>query len=213
MKKSFLISFLFILTFLPAFSQQENVTAGIRGGLNMANLYISEVSDENVKFGINGGIYVRNNINRFIGIQSEFFFISKGAEVFYEKAPVLIGSSQTGTYKYNLNYLELPVLAVFRFTPNFNFHAGPYVATLISANVKDKASNGEVKKVTEMDKNQFNTFDYGLAGGLQFDFETGMLGLRYNYGLREIGKRGTFAGQHTTDSKNSVLQVYLGFKF
>lgn len=213
MKKIILQTF-FLCTVcsIAAFSQDNKTIVGLKGGFNMSNLYISDVSDENVKYGLNGGLYVRNNFSRLFGIQSEILYISKGAEVFYEKAPVLIGSTQTGTYKYNLNYVELPVLFVFRFTERFNFQAGGYAATLLGANVQDKKSNGEKVKVAEMDRNQFNTFDYGFAGGFQFDFEVGMLGLRYTHGMREIGKRGTFAGQNTTDSKNSVLQLYVGLK-
>ena len=64
----------------------------------------------------------------------------------------------------------------------------------------------------ELNRDDFNTLDYGLAGGIAFDLSGFQIGARYNYGLREVGKGG-IAGGLTNNSKNSVAQVYIGFGF
>lgn len=97
-------------------------------------------------------------------------------------------------------------------TEHFNIHAGPYIGLLASSQIKDMSTNGNTY-IEDIDRDSFNTLDYGLAGGLCFDFEGGTLGIRYNYGLNEIGKSATKLGDITKDSNNSVLQFYLGFNF
>ena len=179
--------------------------AGLKGGVNFTNLYVDDVDDENMKVGFNAGLYYRNDITENFAIQPEFLFTRKGSEIHYD------GFLGQGKYRFNLNYLEVPVLAVVKLGP-INLHAGPYLGFLIGANVKDVDDNGNINEVEELDRDDFNTLDAGISGGVGFDFPSGMIGLRYNYGFMEIGDDGV-AGQATENSKNSALQLYLGFDF
>ncbi|RED91911.1 porin family protein [Marinoscillum furvescens] len=183
--------------------------AGLKGGVNFTNLYIGDVDDvddENMKVGFNAGLYYRADINEGFAIQPEFLFTQKGTEVQYDG---LFGGS--GRYRFNLNYLEVPVLAVGK-VGNFNIHAGPYLGFLVGAKVKDVDDNGNINDVENLDRDDFNTLDTGVAAGFGLDFDTGTIGLRYSYGFQEIGK-GEDAGQATEDSKNSALQLFVGFDF
>src|SRR5690606_1587280 len=117
----------------------------------------------------------------------------------------------SGSYRFNLGYVELPVLAVVSFGA-FSVHAGPYVALLTNANIKNVDDDGDIEEIDELDRDDFNTLDYGIAAGLGFDFDAGTIGLRYTHGLNEIGKSGV-AGEVTENSKNSVISLYAGFHF
>lgn len=199
-----LITFCFLATFTFA---QETMT-GLKGGANFSNLYVDDVDDENMKIGFNAGVFHRTQFTYNFGIQPELLFSQKGSELHYDGS-LFTGS---GSYKFNLNYLELPVLFVASFG-SFNIHAGPYAAFLIGAKIKDVDDDGDINDIEELDRDDFNTFDVGLSGGIGFDFPGGIFGLRYNYGFNEIGDEGTVAGTATKNSKNSVLQIYLGFAF
>ncbi|WP_421872191.1 porin family protein [Marinoscillum sp.] len=179
--------------------------AGIKGGANFTNLYVDDVDDENMKIGFNAGFYYRNDITDNFAIQPEFLFTQKGSEIQYDN---FLGE---GKYRFNLNYLEVPVLAVVKLGP-INLHAGPYLGFLVGANVKDVDDDGNINDVEELDRDDFNTLDTGVAAGVGFDFPSGILGLRYNYGFQEIGQEGV-AGEATENSKNSALQLYVGFDF
>lgn len=195
-----------ILTVFCAFGSAALAQkAGLKGGVNFTNLYVDDVDDENMKVGFNAGLYYRNDITENFAIQPEFLFTQKGSEIHYD------GFLGQGKYRFNLNYLEVPVLAVVKLGP-INLHAGPYLGFLIGANVKDVDDNGNINEVEELDRDDFNTLDAGISGGVGFDFPSGMIGLRYNYGFMEIGDDGV-AGQATENSKNSALQLYLGFDF
>jgi hypothetical protein len=202
---------------IRAFSQEQQTNyeskltpkIGIKGGINFTNLRTPDVDDRNMKVGGNVGVYAKLPVSSGFSIQPELLYSMKGAQLNYNSA--LMGS---GKYKYNLNYVELPLLAVFNVGKNFNIHVGPYAAFLASAKVKDVDASGNVNHTSEFNKDDFRTFDYGLAGGVGFDVNNFTLGARYNYGLNEIGKPGTsFAGEAANNAKNSGFSIYVGFAF
>lgn len=197
---------LILFSSLHAYSQE----AGIKGGVNFSNLYVTDVDDENMKVGFNAGIYYNARISEAFSFQPEFLYSLKGAEVTYGSG--LLNLTQ-GKHRFNLGYVDVPL--GFNVSPGNNFfiQAGPYVSLLLHAKVK-RVENGDETVVREFDRDDFNTLDYGVFGGLGFGFtEGGQFGVRYNYGLREIGSSGSFTSEVTRNSKNSVLQVYVSFPF
>ncbi|MEQ8580613.1 MAG: porin family protein [Marinoscillum sp.] len=200
------LKILFLASMCIFFTAANAQRAGLKGGVNFTNLYVDDVDDENMKVGFNVGLFHRSDLSENFAIQPEFLFTQKGSEIQYDG---FLGGS--GKYRFNLNYLEVPVLAVAKIG-GFNIHAGPYLGFLVGANVKDIDDDGSLNDVESLDRDDFNTFDYGISGGIGFDFPDGILGLRYNYGFVEIGQSGV-AGQATENSKNSALQLYLGFDF
>lgn len=213
MKKVFL--FLIVGAFLlstESYAQDIGLNVGIKGGVQLSNLYVDEVGDDNAKIGFQGGLYFKNQITDFFALQPELLYSLKGSEIQYDNFSVPgIVTGGSGSYRFNLGYIELPVLAVVSFGA-FSVHAGPYVALLTNANIKNVDDDGDIEEIDKLDRDDFNTLDYGIAGGLGFDFEAGTIGLRYTYGLNEIGKDGV-AGEVTENSKNSVISLYAGFHF
>ena len=181
---------------------------GIKGGLNLTSLYVDDVSKEHMKAGFNAGIFAKLPVTKGFSIQPELLYSVKGAKDTYSNFV-----QGDGEYRFNLGYMELPVLAVVNITQNFNIHAGPYVGYLVSANVKDVNSNGSIEGASDLKADNFNRWDVGLAGGVGFDISAFTLGARYNYGLSNIGKSGSLSGDLTKNSKNAGLSIYVGFAF
>jgi Outer membrane protein beta-barrel domain len=209
-----LLSGLTMLVMGAAAQEQKTVTEnsisskfGIRAGVNLTNLYVDDVDDENMKVGLNAGVYAKLPVTKGISIQPELNYSSKGAKLTYNN--ILQGK---GEYRYNLNYIELPVLAVFNVGKNFNLHAGGYAAYLVDANIKDLNDDGTVQGIADFNTDNFNRFDYGVVGGLGFDIQNVTLGARYNYGLNEIGEKG-LSGQLTKNSKNAGFNFFIGLAF
>ena len=184
---------------------------GVKGGLNISQLYIEQpdAESENAKLGIHAGLFLKAPLSDFFAIQPELLFSSQGAKVSYRGSGLL--GIQSGEARFNLNYIQLPILASITAGP-LHFQAGPYFSYLLSANVKDLKQDLTVGSQREFDKSDFKAFDYGLAGGLAIDVQGFQLGARYNYGLREIGESSA-AGRLTQNSKNSVIQIYIGYGF
>lgn len=179
---------------------------GFKGGLNFSNLYTDNVDDNNVLTGVNAGLYAKFPISKSVAIQPEIYYTTKGAELTYNNA------FANGTAKFNVNYIEVPVLLMMNLTENLNVHVGPYVAYMVSG----KATNDSNLFTSEetLDTNDFNKVDAGIAGGIGIDLDVMNFGVRYNYGLTKVGKEKNYSGTNYTypDAKNSVLSAYIGLR-
>src|SRR4051812_39636539 len=99
---------------------EAQIRAGIKGGLNVSNLYNDEVDDKNARYGFNAGVYGQVFSTETFAIQPELLYSTRGMKA---ESSGLIDQ----TVKFNLNYLDLPVLAVFKLGDAAEIHVGPYV--------------------------------------------------------------------------------------
>jgi len=212
MQSNFLCALTLFLTasfgMLHAQDNNVNTEFGVKGGFNMSNLYGSgdDVDDNNVLYGFNAGVYATLPISDFIAIQPEILFTTKGAKLEYNNQLV------SGDAKFKLNYIEVPLLVRVNITKNFNVHAGGYASYLVSSKVTGEGSFDFDENV---DTDDLNKFDAGIAAGVGVDFDPISIGVRYNYGLTKVGKERNdgFGGTYTfPDAKNSNLTVYLSYK-
>lgn len=207
---------LFSLSVVSAFGQEQRPSGdqglspriGVKGGLNLTNLYVDDVEDENMKVGFNLGLFAKLPVTQGFSIQPELLYSVKGSKLTYDLG--ILGSNE---YRFNLNYVEVPVLAVINLAKNFNLHAGGYAAYLAQANIKREVDDGPNDQIADLNEDNFNRFDYGLVGGLGIDIDAVTIGARYNYGLREVGKADNFGSQALKNSKNSAISLYIGFGF
>jgi hypothetical protein len=197
-----MIVFLSVVATHSTYAQSAKKAAGIKGGLNISNLYVDNVNDEDARFGFNLGLYGQLFSNDVFAIQPEINFSTKGSMVITD------GIIDQKT-KFNLNYIDVPVLAVFKLGKAAEIHAGPYASYLINANITSEGDLGNSAR--DLDRDNFQSFDYGLAGGLGLNFGALQVGARYNYGLKAIAKTND-AKNLIGDSKNSVAQLYVAFR-
>jgi hypothetical protein len=209
---SFAILLLLATSQVQAQSDNPGPKIGIKAGLNFAQLYVDQpnAEDENMKLGYHFGLFGKVPLTSFLALQPEALFTNVGSKITYGGSDLAQSLGiQSGEVRFNLNYVQVPVAAVINIGP-LNVHAGPYLAYLVSANVKDlKSSDLNSTDIKDLKTGDFNRLDYGLVGGLAVDLKGLTIGARYNHGWREIGDNG-LAGRLTNDSKNSVAQVYLG---
>jgi len=176
---------------------------GIKGGLNVSNLYVKDVNDNNARFGFNAGFYGQILSSEAFAIQPELLFSTKGSQADY-------GGIVNSTVKYNLNYLDLPVLAVIKLGPSAEIHAGVYGSYLLNANINYSGNLGSGTETINRDN--LKSYDWGWVGGLGLNFGAVQIGARYNYGMVKIADSSS-AQQLLGNSKNSVAQLYLALNF
>lgn len=90
-----------------------------------------------------------------------------------------------------LDYINIPILANVYVTKGLAVKLGIQPAF----NVNSKGSADVDAK----------SFDFSIPVGLSYEFSNVVLDARYNWGLTKISENG--------DSKNSVFQITLGYKF
>ena len=180
---------------------------GLKGGVNFSNLYTQNVESNNVLTGFNAGVFAKIPFTESLAIQPELLYTTKGAKLTYNNYFV------NGTAKFNLNYVELPVLLVVNLTKNFNIHGGVYVAYLIDGKVTNDSQGTLFDFQNNLKNEDFNKFDTGLAVGVGYDADKFGFGVRYNYGLQKVGKERSFLGTNYTfpDGKNSVINIYVSY--
>lgn len=207
LKSKFFISFLlfFVLASISriALAQDNSMRVGIKGGLNVSNLYIEDVDDENARYGFHLGVYTQLFESDKFAIQPELLYSTKGNRTTYDE----LGFQ--GDVKFNLNYLDIPVLAVFKLGDAAEIHIGPYFGYLISAS---SDIDGDFDDYQELDRKDYKAWDYGISGGVGFNVGVVQIGARYNYGLQKIAD--SDATDFTLgDAKNSNAQLYVSFNF
>jgi len=208
-KKFALFSIITMCSFFKINAQIATAPSmGLKGGVNFSNMYVKDVDDENMLVGFNLGLYANMPLSNNVALQPEFNFTTKGSEITYNNI------FDSGVRKFTLSYLEVPVLVKANITNNFNLHFGPYFAFLVNSKIKNVSADGS-STFTDLDEDDFNRFDFGLSGGLGFDFKDIGIGLRYNYGLTTVGKEQQIGGAtyNALDAKNSNANLYIAFKF
>lgn len=193
-------------TYTSSFSQETNaIRFGVKGGVNFSSLYTEDSENNKMLVGFNIGFFSKMPITGSFSIQPELYYTAKGAEVTYNNSFV------EGTARFSLNYLEVPMLLVVNVTDNFNIHAGPYAAYLLSGKVTNESDANLFDFEDIIDAEDYNRLDAGFAAGAAFDIGAISIGARYNYGLTKVGKERTFLGTSYTfpDASNGVLNFYM----
>lgn len=153
-------------------SPTGHINIGIKGGVNVYDIY----NDNNIKYdpriGFNFGLLGHIHLNNQFAIQPELVYSAQGA----------IQTVANGTNKLNLDYINVPVLLQYMFDNGLRLQAGPQVGVLVSA----KSNSIDVK-------NDMNPIDLALSFGASYVFPATGWGIdaRYNLGLSNINKNGT----------------------
>jgi len=183
---------------------QGRPRVGIKGGLNASSLFYNTdgASNKKERIGFHAGLFAQIPAGEFFAIQPELLYMTKGASADYN----VLGFNGNGSF--NLNYIELPVLATFKLGQAVELQAGPYVGYLLNSNLSSSGDLGTGS--TAINRDNFNKIDYGLAGGINVYFGKAFVGARYEQGLRNIANSGA-ANTLLGNAKNGVGLISVGF--
>jgi hypothetical protein len=193
MKK--IILSLFVLAATVSVSHAQ-VSFGLKGGIGMYNFTGSDAegADFKSKMGIMAGVYAVIPVGETFAVAPELQFSGQGA-----KASVL-----STDVKYNLNYLNVPIMLQYRNPSGFIAETGPQIGLLMSA--KGDAGSG-----TEDIKDSFKGSALSWGLGLGFKSSLGLgISARYNLSLGSIAKDDSEGGK--VDIKNNGFQIGLIFE-
>lgn len=185
MKKS--IVFALLLAGTTSFAQHFDI--GIKGGANISNFTgSSNVNDlkASTLVGFHAGVFLGLYLGDNFSIQPEVLFSTQGAKI------------DNGTTKddYKLTYINVPVLAKYRFNGGFYIEAGPQIGFNVHSTVA--GTSEDFAKST----------DLAIAGGLGFSSKIGLgIGARYVAGLSKVGDFD--ASTTRPDYKNGNIQISL----
>jgi hypothetical protein len=177
-------------------SAQAQVAVGIKGGLNFANVDVSQSAGANYdnRTGYHAGAFALFKFG-FIGIQPELIFSKQGAKY----------TISTADYNANYDYINIPVMAKFYLPLGLNLQAGPQFGFLSKAQIEQTVSG---TKTTADVKDQAKNTDIAIGLGAGWDLPFGLtVDARYNLGVSKINDT-----SGSGDVKNRVFQVSVGYK-
>lgn len=216
MKKILTIAVMTIVFAANGFAQ--DYTLGVRVGMNVANI-LGDFSDADysAKLGLKAGIVGCFNLDGDFYLEPGIYFAPKGAKKEYKD---IAGNNIKDIY--NLNYLEIPVNAVYKYEINSNLtvrgFAGPYFGFgmfgrhkyEVNGSAKDKDGGKKQKafssKATECN---FQQFDFGMNIGGGLEFSVCYLGIQYGMGFLNFNSK----NDKDYKMRNGVFAVEFGVNF
>ena len=163
---------------------------------------VSAQATQGMKFGVKAGL---NNSN-FTGdadtnSKTGFYvggFMDYGITANFHLQPELLYSMEGADDDLGVSYLKVPIMAKYYVIEGLNLQAGPYLGFKVATENDD------------FDK-ELNGFDFGIGAGAAYDLPIGLFfDARYNIGLQNINKNDA---DPSLDTKNTVIQVGVGYKF
>ena len=110
----------------------------------------------------------------------------------------------------DLSYLNIPIVANFYVAKGFALKAGVQPGFLLDNKGKetifDNIQNREVEASGDIEG--IKKFDLSIPLGASYEFNNVVIDARYNLGLTKV-----CSGDENKASKNSVIQVTVGYKF
>jgi hypothetical protein len=184
---------------------REKLAIGGKLGANYSNIYDSNTKDFNAnpKGGFAAGGFLSIPIGKYLGIQPEVLYSQRGFKG--------TGTYVASTYDLNrtLSYLDIPILFAFKPTRSLTILAGPQYSYLLKQ--RDEFSNSSMTVVQQQefknDNIRRNTFC--LTGGLDFNFNNLVIGVRTGWDMTTNKGDGTSS---TPRYKNVWLQGTIGFR-
>jgi len=182
---------------------------GLKAGYNWSYATASQSGvNLNSKSGYMIGAFLAPH-NKGFGFRSEIIYSHQG----YSFAN---GGQNTNVMN---DYIYLPQLTTFTIGKFFQLQLGAQIGFLLHS--EQSSSNAKDSSITGI----MNRIDYGFAGGLELNPIAGfIIGARYNLGLGNLLRHYEQTATNptpfplpfnpqTTNLKNGVLQVSIGYKF
>lgn len=157
-------------------------------GMTLANL---TKGNGDVKVGAIAGAEFEYQVHPIVGISFGALYSMQG--------------SKNDDVKMNLDYINVPILANIYVVKGLALKAGIQPAFNVSNKVKSDGVSVDWNKYFSGSDVEVKTFDFSIPVGASYEFSDFVIDARYNFGLTKI--------MNASDSKNSVFQITLGYKF
>lgn len=185
----------FIFSFSSLFAQDYNAF-GARLSLNSSNIFSTQPDELNKHrdFSI-AGFYKIHITQELIYFQPELGLSRKGSRMKLNNIE----------YNLNLSYIDVPLLLSIG-QKNISFvEIGGYFSYLVHSDLNNTS-------FLNLNTSDLNKMDYGIALGMNANYENFAIGLRYYYGMADIvdASMKPLLGDR---ARNSTFQVYLTYTF
>ncbi len=197
MKKTFLLLVLAVVGVSTSSNAQEYWNFGIKGGANFTNMTSDGFEDNNSRTGFHLGVLAEIPVSDRFSIQPEVLYSTQGTK----------DEGSNYTDEYNLDYIQVPVIAKFYIIDGLALEAGPSFNFLVDEDYKYESGLLDIRTDSEL----ASTFEFGGALGASYKFNNGFfLNGRYLAGFTDAFDSDNFDEDAI---KNNGFQLGVGFLF
>ena len=201
MKKMMMMAAMMLLS-VGAFAQNEvgQLTLQPKAGINIANM--TGDLDTKSKIGLVAGVEAEYGIAENFGIAFGALYSMEG----FKGNVVAFGGTDASAFlvedvKYNLDYINIPILAQFYPVKGLAIKAGVQPAF----NVRHKTSS-DTDAADKKDIENIKSFNFSIPVGLSYEISDFVIDARYNIGVTTLVKE-------ADQGRNSTFTFTLGYKF
>lgn len=184
--KKIILSAVIMLASVATYAQRAVGTTTVQPkiGVNFANL--TDVKGD-TKVGLAAGVEFEHQLTDIVSLSGGLIYSMQGAKWNNDvKSDYL--EIKGGTLKYNLSYINVPVMANVYVVPGLAVKLGLQPGFCVGK-----------------DNTKAKTVDLSIPVGLSYEYNNFVLDGRYNFGVTKVVDK--------LDAKNSVFQITLGYKF
>lgn len=179
-------------------ADSDLIQLGVKGGVNFASMTGDDIGDVNSRTSFHAGLLAEIPYSERFSLQGEVLYSGQGFEV----------ENTLGKGEYNLDYIQIPILAKYYLVQGLSVQVGPQIGFLINEEAKYSGSLGSA----ETESDFANDFEFGVVGGLEYKLDSGIfLQGRYVYGISKLFDDSQVAGDPSVH--NSVFQLGVGYMF
>lgn len=184
---------------------REELSFGIRGGLNRSNVWDEQGQDfrADPKFGFVGGIFVGIPISKNLGFQPELLLSQKG----FKGEGTLLGQSYT--FSRTTTYLDVPLQLQIKPIEYLTILMGPQYSYLISEKNEYTFGSNSTEQQKEFENDNIRKNILGFTLGADVVISQFVLSGRLGWDFQTNNGDGTSS---TPRYKNQWLQMTIGFK-
>ncbi len=200
MKKTVLLFAIALIGLGTTVNAQEYWNFGVKGGVNFTNMTSDGFDDTNSRTGFNIGLLAEIPAGDRFSVQPEVLYSTQGTEA----TRTVAGNTYTGEYQ--LDYIQVPILAKFYLVDGLALEAGPSFDFLVNEKYD---FSGTLSYETETD--MASTFELAGALGASYKFNNGFfIDGRYFQGFTDAFDSDSFDDDAV---KNNGFQLGVGLEF
>ena len=198
MKKILMIAAMMVAT-IAAKAQFEPGTFSLQPkvGFNLSEI---SAKDSKFKAGLVAGLEGQYQINNWFALSAGLLYTQEGTKI------------KDSELKFNLEYLNIPVMAKFYVAKGLSLNAGLQLGFMTKGKLKGNGYNDDIKSIC-------NKADFSIPLSIAYEFTNGLsFEARYTGGLTNVIKEETIKAAGMSykwekDNKNEVFMLTVGYKF
>ncbi len=202
--KKFLVMAAMVLSSVGAFAQYEGgeFTIQPKVGFNAAS---TDGNGTEFKVGFVGGVEGEYHFNKLVGLSFGVLYSQEGYKMKDYTVETSKGTVGIAKNKYNIDYINVPILANFYVVKGLAVKAGIQPGFKASAKHKYEGTVANYTVSESEDIEGLNSVNFSIPVGISYEYANVCLDARYNIGVSHVWKDGNAVGQ--------VFQLTLGYKF